>query len=842
MAILVHTGNLAVCAWLFYALCCVFGVDCFAAEGAGFDEEITVVAPTPGGHVGIAPEKLPFNVQSADSDALERAQSLDLTDFLSTQLASVNINSAQGNPLQPDLQYRGYTASPLLGLPMGIAVYQNGVRINEPLGDSVNWDLLPESAIHSLSLIGGANPLFGLNALGGALSIVMKNGFNFERHALEFSGGSWGRHSVTAESGANNETFGFYANVSYFYEDGWRDLSASNATNLYAALSWRGAVTNVDFTGQYGGSELRGNGPAPVGLIAIDRKAIFTAPDITDNDMHMFTADFSHAFDDAFEIGGNAFYRSNHTDSFNGDTSEFLECMLDGGDFLIEGLEPGDLDDLGFDEDDLCADNILGGGVLVGPAPGVVVTGPESLEDALNALAMGDVFAIDDLTDSISGTGILGHDAINNQSARTQKTYGMDMQLTFTGEMFGHGNYLVAGFAYFKGEADFDSVAELSAINPQTRSSAGLGVGSFVDEVATDVATETATWSVYFLNAMDITNSVTVTLGGRFNDTAVTLRDRSGARPELNGEHKFKRFNPSVGLTYSVTKTLNLYAGYSESSRAPTPIELACNEGVLEIARDAAIAKGDDPSDIDFECRLPNAFLADPPLDEVVAKSFEVGLRGDFGAVKHRIGYFHTTNRNDIVFQSTGRSTGLFANVGDTIRQGVEIAFAGGWHALDWSASYSYIGATFGDAFAGLSPMHEFANDDGEIQIDDGDRIPGIPAHQLKLGGDYHVNRRIGLGFDFIYNSDQVLRGDESNQLDEIAGYTLLNLRATIQFRDRFNFFVRVTNLFDTDYENFGLLGEDPSAVISGLVDNRPRFLGVGAERGVWAGVRLSFP
>ena len=187
-----------------------------AAEGAGFDEEVTVVATTPAGGAGIDPDKLPFPVQQADDDALARAQSLDLSDYLATNLAAVSINSAQNNPLQPDVQYRGYTASPLLGLPMGIAVFQNGARINEPLGDAVNWDLLPESAIHSVSLIGGANPLFGLNTLGGALSVAMKNGFNFSGHNLAFSGGSWDRKTVDFESGGNNEEFGYYVNFHHF--------------------------------------------------------------------------------------------------------------------------------------------------------------------------------------------------------------------------------------------------------------------------------------------------------------------------------------------------------------------------------------------------------------------------------------------------------------------------------------------------------------------------------------------------------------------------------------------------------------------------------------------------
>lgn len=810
------------------------------AEGAGFDEEVVVVAATPAGGTGVALDKLPFNVQAADSDALARSQSLDLTDFLSTNLASVNINSAQNNPLQPDVQYRGYTASPLLGLPMGMAVFQNGVRINEPLGDAVNWDLVPESAIHTMSLIGGANPLFGLNTLGGALSIEMKNGFNFTGHAAEFSGGSWDRRNFTVESGGNNGAFGYYVNASYFEEDGWRDLSDSDALNLYGALSWRGAATAIDFSAAYGDSELRGNGASPVGLLALDRAAIFTAPDITENDMHMFTLEAVHDFSDDVQFAGNAFYRKNRTDSFNGDGSEFVECALDGGTFLIEGIEEDDLEALGFDDDDICEDNVLGGGVPIGPGAGTIVTDPDSLETALNALAGDDEFEIDDLTDEISGTGLLSDDAINNMSERRQKTYGTDMQLAFNQDLFGHGNYFVGGFAYFRGEADFLSVTELSGLDPVTRSTAGLGLGSFVDDEATNVQTETETWSVYFLNAFDLTEAVTLTVGGRFNSTDVTLRDRSGARPELNGDHDFNRFNPSVGMTYTVMPGLNLFGGYSESSRAPTPIELACNEGVFQIARDAAVARGDDPDDIDFECRLPNAFLADPPLDQVVAKSYEAGLRGEFAGIRHRVGYFHTTNHDDIIFQTTGRATGLFANVDETRRQGVELAFAGGWQALDWSLSYTYLEAEFGSDFLALSPAHAFANDDGEIQVREGDRIPGIPEHQFKLGGDYNFAVGLRLGFDLLVNSDQVLRGDESNQLDTIDGYALVNLRASYRLDERVNLFVRVTNLFDTDYENFGLLGEDPSEVIDGLNDTRPRFLGAGAERGVWAGIRIA--
>src|SRR5690606_18413398 len=139
-------------------------------------EEIVIIGIAPGSAIGQSAKRLPFAVKSTNFARLQNSQSLDLTDYMNSELGSVSINSAQNNPLQPDLQFRGFTASPLLGLPQGIAVYQDGVRMNEPLGDAVNWDLLPESAVHSMHLISGADPLFGLNTLGAAIDLSMKNG------------------------------------------------------------------------------------------------------------------------------------------------------------------------------------------------------------------------------------------------------------------------------------------------------------------------------------------------------------------------------------------------------------------------------------------------------------------------------------------------------------------------------------------------------------------------------------------------------------------------------------------------------------------------------------------
>ena len=118
-------------------------------------------------------------VARADWQPIEdilRSGALDLADFLNRRMNGVYVNDVQGNPFQPDVNYRGYTASPLLGTPQGLSVFMDGVRLNQPFGEVVSWDLIPRLAIASTILMPGSNPLFGLNTLGGAIAIQTKSG------------------------------------------------------------------------------------------------------------------------------------------------------------------------------------------------------------------------------------------------------------------------------------------------------------------------------------------------------------------------------------------------------------------------------------------------------------------------------------------------------------------------------------------------------------------------------------------------------------------------------------------------------------------------------------------
>jgi iron complex outermembrane receptor protein len=806
-------------------------------------EEIIVVGVAPGSAIGQQAGKLPFAVRSSSYADLDAAQSLDLTDFLNTQTASVSINSAQNNPLQPDLQFRGFTASPLLGLPQGIAVYQNGVRVNEPLGDAVNWDLLPESAVYSMDLISGANPVFGLNTLGGALAIRMKDGFNFQGNQIDLQTGSWDRNTLSVESGnhmqlSDGGELGYYVNASLFEEDGWRDLSDSEAKNFYGSLNWRnGERSSASLNYQQGKSELIGNGALPVGLLALDRKAIFTAPDSTENDLRAFSLEGSHFITDTFQLSGNVFHRRNTTHSFNGDGSEYELCEFSGGArALFE--EADDIEDALEDLLDIELDDICEG-------EDDDIRSFADLEDFITARALAagldpEDFEIENITDELYGSGVLSDEAINNISRRKQTSRGFTLQGALLEPLFGRDNQLVFGTAWNDAKADFRSVTELAFLDPVTRSTRGLGTGTFVEEGETDVHTTTETRSLYFVNTHSATDKLTLTIAGRWNETDISLRDRSGERPELNGDHKFRRFNPSLGFSYDLEAAVNVYGSYSESNRVPTPLELACNEHVFTVAQRFALERGDDPDDIDFECRLPNAFLADPPLDDVVTKSWELGLRGKINDLRYQVGLFDAINKDDILFQTTGRSTGLFANVDETRRRGLEAAVSGKQGKLDWYANWTWLKATFEDDFLVLSPNHPNADADGKLAVETGDRIPGLPENIVKLGGNYHFTQAFSLGAELFYNDSQVLRGDEANELPEVGGYTVVNLRASYRWNEQFSAYARVTNVFDRDYENFGLLGEDPGEVIK-LADSRPLFLGVGAPRAAWVGLRYRF-
>jgi outer membrane receptor protein involved in Fe transport len=747
-----------------------------SASGAGRAAEslppIEVISTTPLHGAGIERNRLPMHTEIATDEDLQQQQSLDLSEFLNQRFGSVFLNEAQNNPLQPDLLYRGFVASPLIGLPQGMSVYMDGVRINEPFGDTVNWSVIPESAIAGINLMSGSNPLFGLNTLGGALSVRTKNGFTHPGGEVEISGGSFGRYTAQASIGGSEDNLGYFITGNYFEEDGWRDYSPSESKQLFGNMNWQGESSSLDLSLSLSDSDLIGNGPLPVDLLEEDREAIFTRPDITDQQATLLRLGGQRFVGDEIILEGAIYYRNSKIDTLNGDDSDFEECEdPENAGFLCEEEEDEDEEEIVMDQNGnpILADDDVEGGTV-------------------------------------------------NRSESDQNTLGLSLQSSFLQSLAGKENQLIVGVAADHSEVDFSSNTELGSLDESRRAS---GSGIFVEESFTEVETETRNLSFYLTDTWSVSDRLALTLSGRWNKTEIELDDQLGTT--LNGNHSFSRFNPAAGLAYDLTDEINIYTGYSESNRAPTSMELTC-------------ADPDDP------CRLPNAFLSDPPLEQVVAKTWEAGVRGSKVGLSWHLGLFHTTNHDDILFISAGALTnqGYFDNVGETQRLGIELSLNGSLldNQLDWFLSYTRLKATFEEHLSISSPNNPYAVD-GEIAVEPGDRLPGLPENLLKAGLNYRVTSKISLGTDLQYSSSIIFRGDEANLDDEIDGYTLVNIRGEYQATDSFKLFAKVDNLFDTEYETFGLYGEADEVLGDDYEDSR--FLSPGSPRAFWAGISYTF-
>lgn len=734
-------------------------------------ETVTAINTTPLG-TAMSRDKIAGNVQVMTAEDLEASQNLSVAEYMNKYMGSVTINDAQNNPMQPDIQYRGFTVSPLMGLSQGLSVYVNGIRFNEPFGDTVHWDLIPKGAIDTMSLQSGANPAYGLNSLGGAIAMQTKTGFTAPEHTLTVSGGSWGRHNEEITSGWNNDKFAYFLDLQHFQENGWRDHSPSQVFNGLGTLSWRTDSGQLNLTLAGADSSLIGNGTIPTELEAIDRTAIFTKPDKTSNAFFMATLDGNLWLNDKTELSSNLYYRQNKVSTYNGDGSELDDCDAPNDDYLCEEDEP-----------DEPVEDINGNEILA--------------------------------TDEVEGGTI-------NTSETDQWSLGFAFQSAFNQSIAAHENHLTIGTSYDFSHSRYSADTELGSLDDER----GVdGANIFLGESQVRLDTDTHSFGVFASDYFSVTEKLVMNISGRYSLVVIDMQDVDGNNPKLTDKHTFHLPTGALGLTYAFMPELNFYAGTNVGSRVPTPMELSC-------------ADEDDP------CKLPNAFVADPPLNQVTSLTNEIGFRGRFnkilnGNLQWNAGYFNTISYDDILFQSTGNgnSAGFFDNVGKTQRQGVELglntSFFDRWRM---GANYSFIDATYLTPFTIQSANHPNADANGDMQVNQGNNIPGIPQHIVKFSTDVDVLEDWTIGMNLIFNGDSYRRGDEANQDTQLNGYTVVNLTTEYRFNEHFKVFGRVDNLFNKKYNNFGLYGE-ADEVFDGMDDTR--FVGVSAPIAGWVGFQL---
>ncbi len=793
--------------------------------------EVIVVTPVPGQSMAL--QQVAANVQTVSAEELASSHASSIGAYMNRMLGSVNVNDIQNNPFQPDVNFRGFSASPLLGTAQGMSVYMDGVRLNQPFGDVVSWDLIPSTAIASLTLMPGSNPLFGLNTLGGALNVQTKDGLHNPGTTAQVSGGQYQRKAFEFEHGGSNSSgVHWYLTGNRYSEDGWRVESGSEVRQVLGKLGYKDELNDVSLTVAFANNNLNGNGTQEFRLLAADRHSVYSKPDITDNHGLLTNLVASRQLNSSWTLAGNAYRRKIDTDTFNGDVND---DALDQAVYQPGAAERAALAAAGYSGFPTSGENAANT-----PFPKWRCIAQKLLNDEPGEKC----------------TGLV------NMTDTKQTNSGLNLQLSSSDDFMSRNNLFVVGAAFDKSKADFTQSRELGYL---TAERGVTTVGAIADgqhagnidgapyDIRVNLKAYTRTWSVFMTDTLALAANTQLTLSGRYNYTEVENRDQlkpGGGTGSLDGDHQFHRLNPAVGLTHQLAQGLTVYAGANQGSRAPSAIELGCA----------------DPA---RPCKLPNAMSGDPHLNQVVATTTEAGIRRN-GVLSWNLGLYRTDSHDDILFVADdAMGFGYFRNFGHTRRQGVEAGISAEIRGMTLGANYTFTDATYRSAeilngssnSTNASATAGLPGVDGEIAIGAGKKMPLIPRQQLKLFAQLPLAKQFSVNADMSVVEGSYARGNENNahQPDGLyylgagrtSGYAVFNIGADWQPLAQLTVSLQVNNVFDRDYNTAAQLA--PTALTAaGNFQARPfpanangerplqhsTFFAPAAPRTAWLGLR----
>ena len=749
---------------------------------------VEVVGVVPFADTGSDPRLLPYPVQTLDRDALRDTAGGNLVATMARRLQGVNVNEISGSPFQADVTYRGFRASPILGTGQGLSVYLDGVRVNEPFGDVVNWDMLPEAALGRLWLVPGSNPLYGLNTLGGAIALETRSGLSDPGAEAALSIGEHGRRRADLAYGVRGaDGWHAFAAATLFDENGWRAHSDGHLGNLFIKAGKKGERTDWQLSLLGGRSRLLGNGLVPgyreedgerlPGLYDADPRAVYTFPDRTRNRLLQTALRLNHRVDAATELTASAWARNSRRDTVGGDVgdtyADYVEDCAKG--FLADG-SPADADECGFTQ----------------------------------------------------AEGAALHQASLNTTSTRQHARGASVNVAYQAgrHLFNVGaawDRSRVRFAQFEQDAVFTPARGVEA-DPEAER-----------EPSSAVAGTARAYGIYGSATLALAQATHLTTSLRYNHARVgnTLTTEDG--PQAPETFTYRRLNPALGLAH-VEGPLTWFANLAQSNRVPTVIELGCADPDTPCRLPVGLQS--DPYLKQVVSRtMEGGLRGGRGRSGFSATLYRTVNRDDilFGrAGASRAGYFSNfarTRHQGADLDAHGQWGAWRASAG----YGYLRATYDAQGTLFTGARTVAVGP--GTPIAGL-PRHTL-----KLGLD-WDARPG-----LVLGADLQALSHAAVQGNedgLIADAEEGAEGRRSDW--SVRGYALVSLHASWRPAPGWELFARVNNLFDRRYESFGAVAVDmfPDGQLlqphAGAVAPSPaRFVAPGAPRIFNVGVRYRF-
>jgi outer membrane receptor protein involved in Fe transport len=486
--------------------------------------QIDIIATTPMGSTGIPLERFAGNAQVITNKDIP-FESMSVTETLNDQGNSIFINDTQGNPFQVDLNYRGFTAAPTLGTPQGLSVFLDGIRMNEPFGDVMAWDLIPHIAISNLALIPGSNPVYGTNTLGGAIALETKSGFSYAHNEAKVSTGSFGRATFDAQTGGNHDGKAYYLGLTSFNEEGWAINTRSQVRQAFTKLSHRSEDVGIDLSMMYSDNNLRGNQTVPLSN-QNQAELGYSHPDYMSSQNLMLNLKGTFNVDTFNNIETSVYYRKINRSMFNSNIFSWLKDPATNN------------TDSCYLTSDCPASNIL-------------------TSVSQNILGLNFEWSNNQPIAELNQVFTIGGNLEYGNTAMTNVGQNSYINSQNNNESIGVGPQLAQAQIDSKNQRFGIYLADILSINDALN----LNVSARYDYAKINLSGVSCT-------DVNLCNNLNLVPGG------------NNLVSDVSGTHTYQRVNPAFGLNYQVNPVLTTFISYSEGFRTPSAIELACADNL----------------------------------------------------------------------------------------------------------------------------------------------------------------------------------------------------------------------------------------------------------------------